>query len=69
MDEAVDRNFTSNMDIKIENLKYWRNRSIKIYLSENELLNIYNLDLTGNSRLEKVRDLFISVNFSNKGYT
>lgn len=33
--------------------------SDSIYLNEDELLKIYNLDLSENKRLEKVRDLFI----------
>ena len=57
MSAAVDEEFTSNMAYrKFANL---REDAENIYLTESELSRIYDLDLSKNSRLEKVRDLFI----------
>ena len=57
MSVAVDEEFTTNMAYrKFANL---REDAENIYLTEAELSRIYDLDLSKNSRLEKVRDLFI----------
>ncbi|WP_420151586.1 tyrosine-type recombinase/integrase [Spirosoma sp.] len=57
MSAAVDEGFTTNMAYrKFANL---REDAENIYLTEVELGRIYDLDLSKNSRLEKVRDLFI----------
>lgn len=59
MNEAVDRKLTSNLEYKNKRFKVLTEQVDKIYLSQNELKNIYELDLTENKRLEKVRDLFM----------
>jgi integrase len=59
MNEAVDRNMTKNLEYRNKKFKVMEEQVDKIYLSQDELLKIYNLDLADDSRLEKVRDLFI----------
>ncbi|GAB3539376.1 tyrosine-type recombinase/integrase [Spirosoma fluminis] len=57
MSAAVDEGFTANMAYrKFNNL---REDAENIYLTEAELQRIYELDLSGNVRLDRVRDLFI----------
>ena len=59
MNEAVDRNLTKNLEYRNRKFKAMEEQVEKVYLSEDELLTIYNLDLKEDNRLEKVRDLFI----------
>lgn len=57
MSAAVDEGFTTNLAYrKFANL---REDAENIYLTETELQKIYDLDLSKNIRLERVRDLFI----------
>jgi integrase len=57
MSAAVDEGFTTNLAFrKFSNL---REDAENIYLTEAELQRIYDLDLSKNIRLERVRDLFI----------
>jgi integrase len=59
MNEAVDRNLTKNLEYRSKKFRAIEEQVDKIYLSQNELANIYNLNLGEDKRLEKVRDLFI----------
>lgn len=59
MGEAVDRKLTANLQFKNKRFKTIEENSETIYLTLNEIEKLYNLDLSGNTRLEKVRDLFI----------
>lgn len=60
MNEAVDRNLTMNLDYRNRKFKVMDEQVDKIYLSKNELLKIYELELkTHYKSLEKVRDIFI----------
>ena len=59
MNEAVDRNFTKNLEYRNRNFKVIEEQVDKIYLSQDEILSIYSLELANDIRLEKVRDLFI----------
>jgi len=60
MNEAVDRNLTKNYEYKNRRFKVMEEQVDKIYLSQKELLKIYDLKLvTTYQRLEKVRDIFI----------
>ena len=60
MNEAVDRKLTSNLEYRNKKFKVLEEQVDKIYLSQKELLEIYNLKFTSNNqRLERVRDLFI----------
>ena len=60
MNEAVDRNLTKNLEYRNRKFKVMDEQVDKIYLSEKELLKIYELRLkTKYQSLEKVRDIFI----------
>jgi integrase len=59
MNEAVDRKLTHNLEYRNRKFKVLEEQVDKIYLSQNELLKIFDLDLSNNQRLEKVRDLFV----------
>lgn len=57
MREAQRREFHNKTDYQGFSIK--KMRTTKIALSFDELEHLYNLDLSGNTRLEKVRDLFL----------
>lgn len=60
--EATDEGINENLDFQKKTFKITskdNEESIHIALNEAELLEMYNLDLTDNKRLEKVRDLFL----------
>lgn len=59
MNEAVDRKITNNLQFKNRRFKTIEEPSESIYLSESDISCLYELDLNGNSRLDKIRDLFI----------
>lgn len=59
MNEAVDRKLTTNMQFKNRRFKTVEEHSETIYLTEQEIKKLYELDLVGKTRLERVRDLFI----------
>ena len=59
MNEAVDRGVTKNTEYRNKRFKVIEEQVDKIYLKEDELLKIYQLDLSKHQRLIKVRDLFI----------
>ena len=59
MSEAVARNLTNNLQFKKKQFKNVEEPSENIYLTETEIQSIYELDLSSNIRLDKVRDLFI----------
>ncbi|KAA9038451.1 site-specific integrase [Ginsengibacter hankyongi] len=60
MNKAVERNLTKNLEYRNKRFKMLEEQVDKIYLSQKELLNIYEMKLTGiYQRLDKVRDLFI----------
>jgi integrase len=57
--EATERGLNTKLDFKSKRFKVISEDSENIYLSEEEILELYNLNLSENKRLEKVRDLFI----------
>jgi integrase len=59
MNEAVDRKLTTDMQFKNRRFKTVKEPTENVYLTEKELKRIYHPDLSQNSRLEKLRDLFI----------
>ena len=60
MNEAVDRNLTKNLEYRNKKFKIVEEQVDKIYLTQKELLTIYEMKLTGiYERLDKVRDLFM----------
>lgn len=59
MNEAYDRGLHTNLDFKKKRFKKPSEETFSVYLSNEELTKIYNLNLTHAKRLEKVRDLFL----------
>lgn len=59
LNEATDRGINTNLDFRNKKFKVLREDSDTVYLSEDEILILYNLDLSKNERLDKTRDLFI----------
>jgi integrase len=59
LNAAIDSGINKNIAHKSSRFKVVSEQSDSIYLSEKELEDLYNLDLSNNSRLERVRDLFI----------
>ncbi|MCU4156857.1 site-specific integrase [Carboxylicivirga sp. A043] len=59
LNEATDRGINTKLDFKSHRFKITTEESDSVYLNEIELDEIFNLDLTNNPRLDKVRDLFL----------
>lgn len=59
MNEAADRGFHKNTEYLNKKFKVIEENTDSIYLNETEILKIYNLDLSENPKLDKVRDLFV----------
>ncbi len=59
MNEAIDQGLTKNLSHKHSKFRKVNEESESIYLSTGEIKSMYDLDLTENERLDKVRDLFI----------
>lgn len=59
MNEAFDRKLTTNIEYKNRKFKTLEEQTENIYLTTKEIEHLYNLDLSKNTRLEKVRDMFI----------
>lgn len=59
MNEANQRGVSNNLEFLKKGFKVPKEDIDNIYLTEDELLTIYNLDLKKNVRLDQARDLFI----------
>lgn len=59
MNEAVEQDLTTNLDFKKKSFSYSEEETENVYLTEPELRRLYKFDLSGNKKLEQVRDLFI----------
>jgi integrase len=59
MNEAIERNLTTNIAHKSRRFTAPREKVYNIYLTKDELTAMYNLDLSKEPRLEHVRDLFL----------
>ena len=59
LNEATERGINNNMEYKSRRFKVMSEETDAIYLSKEELEKLKELDLSGNKKLEKVRDLFL----------
>lgn len=59
LNEAVERGLTDNIKFKSKKFAVLKQESDSVYLNNEELKLIQNLDLSNNTKLEKVRDLFL----------
>ena len=64
MNEAIERKLTNNTEFRSRRFKKTQETTDKIYLNLDEVQKLYLLDLSGNKKLEKVRDLFIVACFT-----
>ncbi|PRY08866.1 site-specific recombinase XerD [Pontibacter ummariensis] len=59
MNEATDRGINKNLEYLNKRFKVVEEHADAVYLTQDELKKIYELDLSNNERLDRVRDLFI----------
>jgi len=59
MNYSLDKGYTTNQGHRHRKFKTVEETADTIYLNDQELETIYNLDLTVNPRMERVRDLFL----------
>jgi integrase len=59
MNEALDLGYTTNVQFKNRKFTATWIDTDAVYLTDKELLHLFNFDLSNNKRLEQVKDLFI----------
>lgn len=59
LNDATERGINISTSYKSKRFKVMREESDNIYLSEDEINELYKCDLSENKKLEKVRDLFV----------
>lgn len=59
LNESTDLGLNTNLTFKHKRFKVITEVVHKIYLNKDELMDLYNLNLSENKRLERVRDLFL----------
>jgi integrase len=59
MGEAVDMSYTNNLQFRHKKFRAKWVPTDAVYLKESEILKLYRHDFSKNTRLEKVRDLFV----------
>lgn len=59
LNDAASKGLTQTQHFKTSHFKVMKEESDRIYLSEDELAAIFQLDLSNNPRLDRVRDLFL----------
>ncbi|MDB5275439.1 MAG: site-specific integrase [Ferruginibacter sp.] len=69
MNEALDRKLHNNVEYKNKRFKTVEEDSENIYLANKEIDILYNLNLEANSKLDKVRDVFIISCFTGLRYS
>ena len=60
---AVDMELTENLQFEKKSFAIIKEETSAVYLKESELVKLYQYDLSGNTRLEQVRDLFVFGSF------
>lgn len=59
MSEAVDLGYTNNLQFRSKKFAVNRKETDAVYLTERELIRLFNYDLSDKKRLEQARDLFV----------
>lgn len=59
MNEALDRDLTSNISFKKKKFATPREETYSVYLTESEIFKLYNHDFSNKKTYEHVRDLFV----------
>lgn len=60
MSEATERGYNTNMTFRNKRFRVPEEATDQIYLTEKEIMDLYNLDLSDKKRLDKVRDIFVA---------
>ena len=63
LNEAVDLGLTNNLQFKHKKFFVSEEETDAVSLSDKELIDLYKFDLSGNKKLEQVRDLFVFGSF------
>lgn len=69
MAEAVDLGYTDNMQFRHKKFSYTEEETDAVHLSEKEVIQLYELDLTRKVRLAQIRDLFVVGCFTGLRYS
>jgi len=69
LNDATDRGFNKNMDYKSRKITVSKTETDNIYFTESDLKKLILLDLSGNPRLDKIRDLFIVGSYTGLRYS
>ncbi len=69
MGEAVDLGYTSNLQFKHKKFTVTEEDTDAVFLTEQEIISIYNHDFSGHKKLERVRDLFVFGCFTGLRYS
>lgn len=69
MNEAVDLGYTTNLAFKNKKFAVKVVDTDAVYLTEKELRSLYKFDFSNNTRLERVRDLFVFSSFVGLRYS
>ncbi len=59
LNEATERGINENLSFRSKRFRVISEKADNVYLTENELNDLYFLNLTDNPKLERVRDLFL----------
>ncbi len=59
LNDATDRGVNNNLSFRSKRFKVITQKTDNVYLTEEELNELYHLDLSHNPRLERVKDLFL----------
>ena len=59
MGEAVDQGYTSNLQFRHSKFSYNEEETDQVYLTEQEIIDLYRFDFSSKKKLEQVRDLFV----------
>ncbi len=60
MNEAVDLEYTDNLKFKHKKFVNPSQETDAVYLTDKEIIALYNFDFSGSKKLEQVRDLFVA---------
>lgn len=69
MGEGIDLGWTKNFEFRHKKFSFTEEDIDAVYLTENEVIELYNFDFTHNRKLEQVRDLFVFGCFTGLRYS
>jgi hypothetical protein len=69
MSEAVDLGLTTNMQFKLKKFAVFKEPADSVYLTEQEMMQMYNYGLSASKRLEHAWDLFVFGAYYREGFS